>query len=180
MIKTNSRIINADLVISCKSADSNPSTINFNKKLCVILKKRKLNNYYYAEIEYYNNELIVYLRQNPSNNTFQIYETSEYNKLISFSNGKKYNTKCKRISEKLIKEMNKLFKNTPTSVVFELIQIKANILYFKFKCEAQNIIIGDPTETMSNILGEAIENNNFIKELITDNNIMISDDGTFK
>jgi len=179
MIKTTSRIINADLVISCKSADKIPSSINFNKRLCTILKKKKLNRYYFAEVEYYNDELIVYLRQGSSINTFQICETAENNRSIFLSISKKFNTRCRRISEKLVKEMSSLFENNPTSVVFELVRVKANILYFKFKCEGQNVIIGDPTTAMSKIIGDAIKNDNLIKELVTSNNtIIINDDRT--
>ena len=146
----------------------------FNKELCKTLIKRKLNKLYFAEIEYYNNQLIIYMKGLPNENTFPITEVHERSKVICLSTGK-YKTKSNRLSKKLENEMNHLFVDNPSSIIFKLVKVSANVLFFEYLNSSQNLLMGNPAETMSKILGDAILNDNLIKDMVIDNNIMTED-----
>lgn len=176
MITLRTNTPNSDMTLSLRTEldEIRLNKLYLNKKLITLIERKKLNKYLqYANIEFVNDIMILTLRDVESN-SFRVNKVSDNAYSISFTNsvGKKRSLN-QRLTKNLLKGLTEVVKDNPSVIIFELVKISANLLFFKILNKVYCVSPGNPNETMTHILRDAIFNNNLIKEIITN-------DGTFE
>lgn len=174
IVRLTPKTLAADATISLSTAanDISLKILSINNGFFNKLKSSKhrniLNMFRHIEIDYIDNQLVMYAKEKSTSNTLLVSGS-----IVTFSKSKKYKTKLDRITSEINEKLQPILNMKPSLLILNLDRVKANVLYFDIIAYVY-AMIPDPNSPLSEIFRDLQVNNNVVKQITTDGTLECS------
>lgn len=127
-----------------------------------------LNIFRYIEIDYIDNQLVMYVKDQSTSNSLIVSGS-----IVTFSKSKKYKTKLDRITSEINGKLQPILSMKPSLLILNLDRVKANVLYFDILGYVY-AMIPNPNDPLSGVFRDLEANNNIVKQIVTNGTLECS------